>query len=487
MKKGQITFMSKALIFVAAIIVFAVVIFQFYNFITTTTEQKRSNRLQNSAINTLQYLINSKECLAYVDEDTVREGVVDYDKLINFSEEYRNIEPSCARRINFDYQVEIEMLPENFTLYGGLESGEITETILSEIDNKSTVFLLDESGSMNAGDIGVVPDFHGQEHSDTRMGCVQLFTKRFIEQISNESEAAIYAYHGGCDPEHYADLEKVGGNRQYFYNATDEITAGGGTAIGGPTWRLYEEYRKDPSDEDAIDTMVILTDGMENSCHDPGDIEGVSEMINEEDPDFPLHTIAFSPGADPDPMEAAANATNGTFKHAMDCKDLVGGGPKENVTVESEEYSFGVGNFSTEIIGTVSNGDDALILDDAVDEEITTSMPITVKIDKDRSRKAIIRLRAVQGTMETFASTLNRVCELAQENEEEIQTSLNLEFNYPVEYREQDSEICMIGDRKTCKKIDCEKNIIFDDIEVAGRYNILIDLDPEENEISVIS
>lgn len=117
--KGQMSFLIKALFIVIASVLFVSVILYFGLFKVTTTQEKGQSNLKMEAENTLQKLVNDGNCLAFVNNNTPQKGVIDISKLNSFVSSYGDIEPECAKALDFDYNIRVVQYAKNFTIYPG--------------------------------------------------------------------------------------------------------------------------------------------------------------------------------------------------------------------------------------------------------------------------------------------------------------------------------------------------------------------------------
>lgn len=103
------------------------------------------------------------------------------------------------------------------------------------------------------------------------------------------------------------------------------VRPGGGTAIGDGLLVGLPPLFPDPDDTSSIarpfaaKTIVVLTDGENNSGTDPGD--AVRQIVGDEN--VTIHTVTFSPGADRAAMQAIAEAGRGRNYHDNDGSNLV--------------------------------------------------------------------------------------------------------------------------------------------------------------------
>ncbi|MCK4428758.1 MAG: hypothetical protein KAU95_00160, partial [Candidatus Aenigmarchaeota archaeon] len=103
-------------------------------------------------------------------------------------------------------------------------------------------------------------------------------------------------------------------------------------------------------------------------------------------------------------------------------------------------------------------------------EEIELILPITIRYNETTSREGQIKITAVRGELESLTGLIEDVCIKAEENPgEEIVISRDMFFTYPVEYDR--TKLCMVD---SCKKVDCNLPIKFEDIKRKGEYYVEI-------------
>ncbi len=103
-------------------------------------------------------------------------------------------------------------------------------------------------------------------------------------------------------------------------NKVDGINPYGGTAIGdGMTTGLPPIVSGAGARPFAAKTIVVLTDGENNSGEDPED--AVANIMSQHE--ITIHTVTFSLGADKEAMKAVATAGHGRHYHADDGSALI--------------------------------------------------------------------------------------------------------------------------------------------------------------------
>jgi len=87
----------------------------------STIEEKESSELRMDALETLQKLINTRDCLAYEYENVTQKGNLDINKILNFNNTFQGLEPRCAKAYDFDYNIEITQFEKKFRTYKGMQ------------------------------------------------------------------------------------------------------------------------------------------------------------------------------------------------------------------------------------------------------------------------------------------------------------------------------------------------------------------------------
>ncbi len=119
--KGQMNFFIKAILIVISVLAFTSIIFISQMSKVTTVEEKGSSELRMDALETLQKLINTKECLAYEYENVTQKGNLDINKILDFNNTFQGLEPRCAKAQDFDYNIEIIQFEKKFKTYKGMQ------------------------------------------------------------------------------------------------------------------------------------------------------------------------------------------------------------------------------------------------------------------------------------------------------------------------------------------------------------------------------
>lgn len=126
--KAQASFFVKMMFIVISSIIFIFVFLYMNSFKTSTVEEKESSDFKVATLNILQTLVTNKNCLASQQNESSQKIVLDKNKIEDFALEYSDIEPDCAKALNFDYNIIVVQPEYNFTLYPGekLVQGELT-------------------------------------------------------------------------------------------------------------------------------------------------------------------------------------------------------------------------------------------------------------------------------------------------------------------------------------------------------------------------
>ncbi|MFB6089360.1 MAG: VWA domain-containing protein, partial [Candidatus Aenigmatarchaeota archaeon] len=420
---------------------------------------------------------NDEDCLAYSYENTTQKGVIDKRKLEEFEENFKGLEPSCARVIPFDYNIKVKTLPINFSThqaegrYGG-----IFGSIKSQIDGKKIIFVIDGSGSMDS------PIYSRIRGVNRKIDCVrEPFLKGFVDKLSDDSEIAIIRYSGreGCNPPirvpgSGGGFVRIGGNRGHLKAKINSLfsTGSGGTpmCVG-----LEKAFKHSRGFDDVV--VVLLTDGVENTCCQSKTTPKVAR--NYRNLDIEVYSVGFGTGAAMSPLEEASGTTGGQSYAARTCEELMEKIPEKKVQLEEEEWNFGVGE--SESIGVSQ-----FSTDDAKENSLTIVLPVSVRYGPSDYKRAVIHLKAVKGKLERLSGYINRVCKVGSEKNEDFKLSLRLNLENPIEFEDnKESKICMLGTEKTCKILDCDSKIDFENIKQGGDYLIRIQYDKENNEVEV--
>ncbi len=466
--KGQLNTFSKQLFIVAASIAFILLFMYMLSFKQTTVKEKESSDFKENSLNLLQKLINDENCLAYQYNQISHKTVLDKNKIDIFSKEYREVEPDCAKALNFDYNVKIVQHEYSFHLYPGIPikekvKGGVFKKILRLIDGKRIAFILDSSGSMR--------DYGGKCDSDpkypnTKICCLKKFMYNFIDEMSDESVITVIPYgttKNICDPQILFPFTKLDSieTREQLKLKIETMYPQSGTPMG-PALENGFIYSRDNNGE----VIVLLTDGCENVCN--SDTKSVAE--NFKDLGIAVHTIGYGTAICPPPIKETAKVTNGTYSEVESCEELIYQPPGNitNVSVSREEWIFGL----TDLYSSFSP-------EKSRQEELQISLPVTIRYNESFSAEGTIFIYSVKGELEELYSLLEDTCEKAQEGQE-IKFSKQFHFSYPVRY--SGDEICMMD---SCKKFVCPYDLDFENIENEGDYVLEFSFDSMDERIVV--
>lgn len=113
--KSQLSFVIKPIMLISTIILIILLVFSIYGSEVKEKEREKSLDLIAIATNTLLILANSEDCLAFHLEETqgAYANIISVNKIIEFSENYKEIEPECARSYDFGWRAKIEELDLN--------------------------------------------------------------------------------------------------------------------------------------------------------------------------------------------------------------------------------------------------------------------------------------------------------------------------------------------------------------------------------------
>ena len=111
-KKGQVSFFIKTISIVIASIFFVLIVYYFTAYQKSIAMEKDVSEFKNEVINLAKKLIESEECLSY---KSIK-GTIDVNKVNEFSSKYKEVEPECAKEINFDYTITIVQIPKKVSV-----------------------------------------------------------------------------------------------------------------------------------------------------------------------------------------------------------------------------------------------------------------------------------------------------------------------------------------------------------------------------------
>jgi hypothetical protein len=158
--KGQISLLVKGIYLILVLITIGITINRVTSTQLASAQQERALRQRAKADSLLQTLAGNVNCLAYEERGNLESRVLelsshrllDKKKLDDFSSQFSDIQPSCARDFSSGYRVRVETFPVNVSSVESSAKGGVFWNILPLINGKKVVFVLDVSGSM--GDLG---------------------------------------------------------------------------------------------------------------------------------------------------------------------------------------------------------------------------------------------------------------------------------------------------------------------------------------------
>ncbi len=115
--KGFSKFLIKGVFLILTLLIIGISVNRLFSLNVATFEESEEQKLNNKAINTLEVLTGSKNCLAYDEIGKIegREGelathrILDIKKLDDFKTKYSDLEPSCARDYKVGYKIDVEV------------------------------------------------------------------------------------------------------------------------------------------------------------------------------------------------------------------------------------------------------------------------------------------------------------------------------------------------------------------------------------------
>jgi streptogramin lyase len=116
-KKGQVSFFMKTISIIIASIIFVFIIYYFVGYQRSVSEEKAASEFKNEVTNVVQKLILSEDCLSYKNE----KGSIDINKLEYFSSRYKEVEPECAKEMNFDYTITVIQQPKKISVFPAIK------------------------------------------------------------------------------------------------------------------------------------------------------------------------------------------------------------------------------------------------------------------------------------------------------------------------------------------------------------------------------
>jgi len=488
MNKGQTTFFAKALVLVASVVVFAIIIANTQSFFGGTVEKKQRSMFEIGVTATAQKLITTKECLAYSFNNTVEKGVLDIKKIEEFSKNYKNEEPYCAPAYPFDYSIEIRQIPTNFSIYPKMSGPSV-----------GVMLVLDESGSM---DCCQHPGYRGSrlykkccgekeimepidELWEEKLSDFKIGSNAFINALEEDDKVGLVTYSSTVKRFIAPTI-----NHQQILNAIERIRPWGGTDIGGA---IKKASSFNP------DAIVLLSDGCPDGPKIADSITETEEACKGKN--ITIFTIGYSEDVQRcTPQNPARNGNTGEellkkiadiskkytgkgeyyyapnrtelesiYKQIIEDLPVPNPPATQNISVPLRSWSFGIEkNFST--------GMTDFSPEDSQYDKITISLPVTIRYNTTDTKRGMIYITAVDGELERIGSIMNKICSLVKNNET-IKKRERIYLHHPVYY--ENGKLCMkTGNHDPCKNIKCDANISFENTNKEGEYDILFSYDP---------
>jgi len=113
--KGQVSYIMKPMMLIAVVILLVFLLQSLYSSGGKERIAEKNLDIVGTATNVLLILSNSEECLVYNDQTTevTKANILDVNRLDHFSEEYKDIEPECARNYEFGWRVDVKQIDKN--------------------------------------------------------------------------------------------------------------------------------------------------------------------------------------------------------------------------------------------------------------------------------------------------------------------------------------------------------------------------------------
>jgi hypothetical protein len=411
-------------------------------------------RQRAKADSILQALAGNVNCLAYEEKGNLESRILelsshrllDKKKLDDFSSRFSDIQPDCARDFSSGYRVKVETFLVNVSSVESSTKSGVFWDILPLINGKKVVFVLDVSRSM--ADPGGECDVDVRK--DTKICCLKLFMYGFIDEMSEESEIAVFPFgdENGCDPQLLFPFTKLDGTstRENLKNRISVLSPYDSTPMSSGLQKGFEYALANGGE-----AIILLTDGQENICIPPTSIDVANNYKNT---GIPVYTVAYGSEADVRILQEVASITNGIFFDARTCEELVSK-PKEKVeaTIPPMVWEFGDVEFSEK---------------EALKNTISISIPIDVFLDESTIIPGKMSITLTDGELEEFRGFLDMSCLTGKD----FQNSFS--FHYPISLEQTTSEkkLCLdISGKKVCQKFACQKSIDFFSL-TPGTYRI---------------
>ncbi|MEM5853199.1 MAG: VWA domain-containing protein [Candidatus Aenigmatarchaeota archaeon] len=463
--KGQTSILIKGIYLILILVSIAIFINRIFYSNLTSAQQERNLMLKNRANRLLDVLAGDVNCLGYEEKGSVEKKVIELSshrilekkKLDDFSK-FNDIQPDCARDFDFGYRVDVETFPLYISSAEVERKGGVFGKLLSIINGKKVVFVLDVSGSM--GNYGGKCDV--DHDRDTKICCLKLFMYGFIEGMSDDSEIAVIPFgdESGCNPRLLFDFTRLNGfsTREELKKKISSLSPKHGTPMAAGLKKGFEYAFANGGE-----AIVLLTDGVENECIPPNSIDVARSFKYT---GIPVYTVAYGSVADTGVLQEIASISNGQFFDARMCEELVSK-PKESLEVEIPpmKWSFGDAEFSRK---------------ESLRQKISVSIPINVLVDEKTIIPGKMTITIFDGELEEFRGFLDKSC-LTNTNFRKTFT-----FHYPLHFDSSNKKLCLeIDGKEFCQKIKCEKNIKFPKKISPGKYDVIIRNEGDELEVMI--
>ncbi|MFB6076389.1 MAG: VWA domain-containing protein, partial [Candidatus Aenigmatarchaeota archaeon] len=446
--KGQVSFVVKALIIIMIIIAFVLVVGNTGYFFKETKETKESLDFRSNSLVTLQNLIYNDDCLANSFKDTVMKGVLEKDKIENFTKIYNDTEPECARLYPHDYSVEVKQMSGEYNIYP------------EALYRSRILLLIDKSGSMECCMNPSCPYLSWQkpccDGGREKFQKVKDAVKILINQLGSMDKIGLVSYSSNAKVD-----SPLTENHNKVKQKLEGLNSCGGTNIGASISKGFGLLPQ---------TMVLLSDGCFTSGKDPRQIAkdvaasnipvftiGLGEEMKQKCRKAKSKSKATYSYTGEEVLQEIAEMTGGKYFFARTPDQL----PKiymsmletisqtlrnktREVKIKERTWSFGVDDFSK---------------GDLLKEEITLTAPISIKYNSSRYTRGRIYLTVRKGELEKLSSTLEKFCGLLEEKGNASSYTTKIYLSNPVNYKQ--GKLCMEDGSDTCKKIGCSLPIQF--------------------------
>jgi hypothetical protein len=451
--KGQTSLLIKGIYLVLILVTISVVLNRIVTSNLASSEQEQSFGQTNMANSLLETIAGSSNCLAY--EETGKLGgkylefsshrILDKKKLDDFSSRFQDIQPGCARDFTSGYRVDIETFPVGISSAEPARKG-VFGDILSLIDGKKVVFVLDVSGSMGEYGGNCAID---STYPNTKICCLKLFMYGFIDEMSDNSEIAVYPFgdNNYCNPQLLFPFTKLSGSvaKQDLKNKIATFSPMDNTPMPAGLDNAFKYAVANGGQ-----AILLLTDGCENLCLPPNTVEIANAY---KDSGIPVYTIAYGSSACPQPLEEVASITNGKYFDARTCEELVSKTKESlDVKIPAMSWSFGDSEFSEK---------------EALQQSVSVSTSIVVFVNETTLVPGKMTVTMVDGELERLRGFVDRSCLTGVDSE------ASLSFHYPLSFDSAASRFCLdIDGKEVCQKVACKKIIDFPESLVPGSYTL---------------